>query len=221
MYVPKHNRMEDRAALLAYMRAYSFAALATAGAGGLTATHLPFVIEEEGGRITLLAHMAKANPQWRDFAAGADALVIFMQPHAYVSPRLYDSRQNVPTWNYVAVHAYGRPELIEERAAKLELQRTLIRQHDAGYLAQLAELPESYLDARLAAIVSFSIAVTRIDARYKLSQDKNPAERERVARELEASGEGVAAETARLMRKYNAMPDMHEANKVPPAGEKT
>jgi transcriptional regulator len=195
--------MEDRAALLAYMRAYSFAALATSGPGGLTATHLPFVIEEEGGRITLLAHMAKANPQWRDFAAGAEALVIFMQPHAYVSPRLYDSRQNVPTWNYVAVHAYGRPVLIEERAAKIELQQKLIRQHDAGYLTQMAELPDSYLDAKLAAIVSFSLAATRIDARYKLSQDKNPAERERIARELEASGDSVAAETARLMREHN------------------
>jgi len=87
MYVPKHNQMEDRPALLAYMRAYSFAALATSGPGGMTATHLPFVIEEEGGRITLLAHMAKANPQWRDFAAGGEALVIFMQPHGYVSRR--------------------------------------------------------------------------------------------------------------------------------------
>ncbi len=203
MYVPKYNQMEDRAALLAYMRAYSFAALATSGPGGLTATHLPFVIEEEGGRITLLAHMAKANPQWRDFAAGAEALVIFMQPHAYVSPRLYDSRQNVPTWNYVAVHAYGRPVLIEERAAKIELQQKLIRQHDASYLTQMAELPDSYLDAKLAAIVSFSLAATRIDARYKLSQDKNPAERERIARELEASGDSVAAETARLMREHN------------------
>jgi len=144
--------------------------------------------------------MAKANPQWRDFAAGAEALVIFMQPHAYVSPRLYDSRQNVPTWNYVAVHAYGRPLLIEERAAKIELQKKLIRQHDPGYLMQMAELPDSYLDVRLAAIVSFSLAVTRIDARYKLSQDKNPAERERIARELEAGGDGVAVETARLMR---------------------
>jgi transcriptional regulator len=203
MYTPKHNQLDDPAALLAYMRAYSFAALATAGAGGLTATHLPFVIEEEGGRITLLAHMARANPQWRDFAAGTDALAIFMQPHAYVPPRLYDSRKNVPTWNYVAVHAYGRPELIEERAAKLELQQKLIRQHDMGYLAQMADLPETYLDTRLAAIVSFSIPVTRIDARYKLSQDKNPAERERIARELEASGDSVTAETARLMRKFN------------------
>ena len=203
MYVPKHNQLEDRAAQLAYMRAYSFAALATAGPAGLMATHLPFVIEEEGGRITLLAHMARANPQWRDFAAAADALVIFMQPHAYVSPRLYDSRQNVPTWNYVAVHAYGRPVLIEERAAKMELQQKLIGKHDAGYLAQMAELPESYIDARLAAIVSFSIAVTRIDARYKLSQDKNPAERERIAQALEADGEGLAADTARLMRKHS------------------
>lgn len=203
MYIPKHNQLEERAALLAYMRAYSFAALASAGPAGLMATHLPFVIEEQDGRITLLAHMARANPQWRDFAAGAETLVIFMQPHAYVSPRLYDSRQNVPTWNYVAVHAYGRPKLIAERAAKLELQRKLIRQHDAGYLAQMAELPENYIDAKLAAIVSFSLAVTRIEARYKLSQDKNPAERERIARELEASGDSVAAATARLMREYN------------------
>jgi transcriptional regulator len=202
MYVPKHNQLEDRAALLAYMRAYSFAALATSGPDGLTATHLPFVIEEEGGRVTLLAHMARANPQWRDFAAGGEALAIFMQPHAYVSPRLYDSRQNVPTWNYVAVHAYGRPVLIEERAAKMELQQKLIRLHDPGYLDQLAELPESYIDAKLAAIVSFFLVATRIDARFKLSQDKNPAERERIARELEASGEGVAAETARLMREH-------------------
>ena len=202
MYVPRHNQLEDRAALAAYMRAYSFAALATSGPGGLTATHLPFVIEEEGGRITLLAHMARANPQWRDFAAGGEALVIFMQPHAYVSPRLYDSRQNVPTWNYVAVHAYGRPVLIEERAAKLELQHKLIRQHDAGYLEQLAELPESYVDAKLAAIVSFLLVATRIDARFKLSQDKNASERERIARELEASGDSVAAATARLMREH-------------------
>ena len=147
--------------------------------------------------------MARANPQWRDFAAAADALVIFMQPHAYVSPRLYDIRQNVPTWNYVAVHAYGRPLLIEERAAKMALQQKLIRQHDAGYLTQMAELSESYIDARLAAIVSFSLAVTRIDARYKLSQDKNPAERERIAQALEADGEGLAADTARLMRKHS------------------
>jgi transcriptional regulator len=202
VYVPKINQIEDRAALLDYMRAYSFAALASSGEGGLMATHLPFVIEEAGGQVTLLAHMAKANPQWRDFAAGAEALAIFMQPHAYVSPRLYDSRQNVPTWNYVAVHAYGRPLLIEERAAKIELQKKLIRQYDPGYLDQMAELPESYLDAKLAAIVSFSMVVTRIDARYKLSQDKNPAERERIALDLEASGDSVAAETARLMREH-------------------
>ena len=204
MYVPKHNRIEDRGVLLTYMRTYSFATLTSSGPAGLTATHLPFVIEEADGRITLLAHMAKANPQWRDFDGANDALVIFMQPHAYVSPRLYDSRQNVPTWNYVAVHAYGRPALIEERAAKLDLQKKLIRQYDAGYLEQMAELPESYLDAKLAAIVSFSLDVTRIEARYKLSQDKNPAERERIARELEASGDGVAADTARLMREHKS-----------------
>ncbi len=203
MYTPKHNQLEDRAALLAYMRAYSFATLASTGPAGLTATHLPFVIEEEGGEIRLPAHMAKANGPGRDFGSGHDAMVIFMQPHAYVSPRLYDSRQNVPTWNYVAIHAYGRPLLIEDRGGKLDLQKKLIRQHDAGYLEQMAELPESYMNAKLAAIVSFSMLATRIDARYKLSQDKNPAERERIAGDLEAGGDSVAAETARLMREHN------------------
>ena len=203
MYVPRHNQIEDRGALLAYMRAYSFAPLVTAGPGGLMATHLPFVIEDAGGKLTLLAHMAKANPQWRDFAAAPEAMAIFMQPHAYVSPRHYDAQQNVPTWNYVAVHAYGRPVLIEERAAKLELQKKLIGQHDAAYLAQMDALPQSYLDGKLAAIASFSLEVTRIDARYKLSQDKNPAERERIERELEALGDSVAADTARLMREHN------------------
>jgi len=203
MYVPRHNQIEDRDALLAYMRAYSFAAMATAGPGGLMATHLPFVIEDSDGRITLLAHMAKANPQWREFATGTEAMVIFMQPHAYVSPRHYDGAQNVPTWNYVAVHAYGRPVLIEERAAKIELQKKLIRQHDSAYLAQMDALPPSYLDGKLAAIASFSLEVTRIDARYKLSQDRKSAERERIERELEAGGDSVAAETARLMREHN------------------
>jgi len=203
VYVPRQNQNQDQAAQLAYMRAYSFAVLATSGPAGLMATHLPFVVEDDGGRITLLAHMARANPQWREFSAGSDALVIFMQPHAYVSPRLYDSRQNVPTWNYVAVHAYGQAVLIEERAAKIELLQKLIGQHDAAYLAQMAELPESYLDARLAAIVSFSLVVTRIEARYKLSQDKNAAERARIARELEAGGDGVARDIARLLRRHS------------------
>jgi len=201
MYTPRQNQIEDQAAHLPYMRAYSFATLASAGPGGLMATHLPFAIEAREGRIELLAHMAKANPQWRDFGAEAEVMVVFMQPHAYIAPRLYDSRQNVPTWNYVAVHAYGRATLIEARADKLELQKKLIRQYDPDYLAQMDTLPESYIDAKLAAIVSFGIAVTRIEARYKLSQDKNAAERERIARDLEASADGVVADTARWMRK--------------------
>ena len=199
MYVPKHNQLEDRAALLAYMRAYSFAALTTAGPAGLTATHLPFVIEEEGGRITLLAHMAKANPQWRDFDAGHDALVIFMQPHAYVSPRLYDSRQNVPTWNYVAVHAYGRPVLIEEREAKIELQQAHPPAR-CGYLTQMAELPESYMDA--SSPPSFPSPARDPDrcALQAVAGQESGRTRAHRARDLGGGGDSVAAETARLMR---------------------
>ena len=193
MYVPDHFR-EDRPEVLAdAVRRIGFATLVTTG---LEANHLPMLLE--GG--VLKGHVARANPVWK--SGDGAALAIFLGPHAYVSPRHYDSRQNVPTWNYVAVHAYGRPVLIEERAAKIELQRKLIRQVDPAYLEQMAELSDSYLDVRLAAIVSFSMEVTRIDARYKLSQDKNPAERERIACAFEASGDSVAAQTARLMREH-------------------
>ena len=203
MYAPRHNRVDDQATLVAFMQAHSFAALVTHGEAGLRATHLPVVVEEASGQVRLLAHLAKANPQWRDFAPGAEVMVIFAEPHAYVSPRHYERAETVPTWNYAAVHAYGVPRLVEDRDEKHGQQAKLIALHDPEYLARFPGLPRDYMDKMLDAIVSFVIDVTRLDARFKLSQEKLPIERERIIAALEASGDSWAVETARLMRAHN------------------
>jgi transcriptional regulator len=203
MYVPPHNRIDDRPTLVAFMRAHSFAALVTDGEQGLRATHLPVVVEHEGDRVRLLAHVARANPQWRDFADGREAMMIFAEPHAYVSPRHYERAETVPTWNYAAVHAYGSPRIVEDRDEKHAQQAKLIAMHDAEYGARFPDLPREYVDRMLGAIVAFAVDVTRLDARFKLSQEKLPVERERIIAALEGSRDSWAVETAGLMRKHH------------------
>lgn len=203
MYTPRHNQIEDRATLVAFMRAHPFAALVTQGAEGLRATHLPVVTEEAGDRVRLLAHLALANPQWHDFSAGAEVLVIFAEPHAYISPCHYERAESVPTWNYAAVHAYGVPVLVEDRAEKHAQQAKLVGLFDAEYAARFPQLSSDYVDRMVAAIVSFTIEVTRLEARFKLSQEKLPVERERIIATLESAGNSAAAETARLMRDHS------------------
>src|SRR3954462_14835307 len=101
MYTPRHNLEEDTAKLYAFMKAHSFATLVTVKDARPRATHLPFMVEMVDERLTLYAHMAKANGQWTDFSDDVELLVIFQEPHAYVSPSHYESAHNVPTWNYV------------------------------------------------------------------------------------------------------------------------
>jgi len=203
MYIPPHNRMADGATLVEFMRAHSFAALVTHGEQGLRATHLPVVVANEGDRVQLLAHVARANPQWRDFAPPAEVMVIFAEPHAYVSPRHYERAESVPTWNYAAVHAYGVPRLVEDRDAKHAQQAKLIALHDPEYLTRFPGLPREYVDRMLGAIVAFAIDVSRLEGRFKLSQEKQPVERERIIATLEAAGDSWAVETAGLMRRHN------------------
>ena len=109
MYVPKHFEEKDRSKLIEFMREFNFAALVNYAKNKPWATHLPFIVLEEEGKLILKAHMAKANPQWAAFN-NEEVLVIFQEPHAYISPALYENKVSVPTWNYIAVHAYGVPK---------------------------------------------------------------------------------------------------------------
>ena len=202
MYIPQHNREEDRAKLCAFMKEYSFATLVTARDDLPRATHLPFLVEAFDDSVTLTAHMAKANGQWRDLAGtgASEALVIFQEPHAYVSPRHYENPLSVPTWNYVAVHAYGRARILDSMRDKLQLLERMIESLDTGYLEQWARLPEDYKHDKLQGIVAFAIDITRLQGRFKLSQDRTEAECENIVREFDASPDQLKSKIGEMMR---------------------
>jgi transcriptional regulator len=201
MYTPKHNKEEDRRKLYEFIKAHGFATLVTIKESRPRATHLPFMAEmSDEGRITLYAHMARANDQWRDFSDGREPLVIFQEPHAYVSPSHYETAHNVPTWNYVAVHCYGRAHLLEKKEEKLELLERLIKENDEVYFRRWRELPADYIDPKLAGITAFRIDVTHTEARFKLSQDRTLQEREHIIGEFAASADRLVNETGELMK---------------------
>ncbi len=201
MYTPKHNREDDRRKLYDFMKEYSFATLVTTRNGVPLATHLPFLVEMiDDSNIMLTAHMAKANDQWKDFAGSQESLVIFQEPHAYVSPRHYEKPLSVPTWNYVAVHAYGRAQILDSTEEKLRLLERMIRDLDENYFKQWASLPPSYKSDKLNGIVAFSINVTRLQGRFKLSQDRTETECLNIIEEFTTSGDALKSTIGELMR---------------------
>lgn len=198
MYTPPHNRNDDRAELLAFMRAHAFATLVTA-AGGLMATHIPVAIVERASATFITGHLAKANPQWRELPL-SEALVLFQGPHAYISPTHYLPEQvSVPTWNYIAVHAYGLPRLIEEREAVIEVLSDAIAANEAVYQQTFDGSSPEWVDAKLKGIVAFELEVTRLEGRWKLSQNWSETVRERIIQTLEA-GDSAATELAAYTR---------------------
>lgn len=200
MYTPKHNREDDREKLYSFMKEYSFATLVTSHNGVPKATHLPFLVEMNTDAPRLWAHMAKANDQWKDFSDASELLVIFQEPHAYVSPKNYEKHLSVPTWNYVAVHAYGHARIMDGAEEKLELLERMIRHLDEGYLKQWDGLPEQFKKEKMSGIVAFEIDVTRLQGRFKLSQDRTISEQQRIVEEFCASSERVTSKIGEMMR---------------------
>lgn len=208
MYVPEVFALRDSEAIAAVLRDHGFAVLVTPGEAAPTASHLPFLFDPaRGGHGVLRAHMARANPQWHALerlqAEGGEALVVFQGPHAYVSPRWYGDGPAVPTWNYLAVHVYGRPRLIEEPAALRALLADLVAVQETGAAEPwtLETQSESYLARMMRGIVGFEIEVTRIDAKAKVNQNKTPAARRGAARGLRETGEPMAAAVAELVER--------------------
>ena len=201
MYSPPYNKLENRAELLEFMRANGFPILITGTGGVLHASHLPVTIHDDGTRIKIDMHMAKNNPQWREFFDD-EVLVIFAGPHAYVSPRWYEEKERVPTWNYAAVHAYGVPKMIADRKQKHDSQRRLIEALDPQWLPQHDALGQKYVDMMLDGIVNFEIPVTRIETRWKLSQNRGRREMELIAEALEKSSDCTERALAALTRKH-------------------
>jgi transcriptional regulator len=205
MYIPQAFREDDIRTLHTFMQAYSFATLVTQQNGVPFATHLPFILDTvRGPHGTLLAHMARANPQWHDFNSAQEVLVIFQGPHAYISPSWYEVELSVPTWNYAAIHAYGPPRLIEDREELYKLLRTLIQTHESHFEKPWSfQLPDDYLQKMMRGIVGFEIEITRLEGKFKLSQNRTDAERENVITALQESSDTLSRDVAELMNKMD------------------
>lgn len=199
IHIPGHFAEHDLARLQALVRTHGFATLVSAQHGEIQVSHLPFLLDANGR--TLRAHMARANPQWRTFSPEREVLVIFQGPHHYVSPAWYASHPSVPTWNYAVVHAQGRPTLVEGRERLAALVRELVMHHEAASSEPWKmNLPADYQDRMLSAIVGFEIAITRLEGKFKLSQNRPSADRPLVIEELERLGNDDALGVAALMR---------------------
>jgi transcriptional regulator len=201
MYSPPYNRIDDKSELLPFMRANNFPILVTGTGGVLHASHLPVTVHEKGPQIVIDMHMAKNNPQWKEFFDD-EVMVVFSGPHAYISPRWYADEERVPTWNYAAVHAYGVPKILSDKKTKSESQRRLIESLDPQWLPKHDALRQEYVDMMLDGIVNFAIPVARIETRWKLSQNRGRREMELIAAALEKSGDERARALAALTRTH-------------------
>lgn len=194
MYLPSAFRQDDLAELHAQMQASPFALLTSAGAAGVQASHLPLLLAPDEGEFgTLYGHFARANPHWRDLQGGAEALAVFSGPDAYISPGWYPAKAEhgkvVPTWNYIAVHARGPVELIEEPERLLQIVSRLSDQHESGRERPWAvsDAPREYIDSMLRAIVGFALPIRRLEGKWKLGQNRSAADQQGVRDGLAAS----------------------------------
>ncbi len=201
MYNPAAFHVEDPEKLNAFIRAHSFATLVTDEGAAPFATHLPMLFRPNAGpHGTLLSHMARANPQWNHFASRKDALAIFQGPHSYISPSWYAAAPAVPTWNYTAVHAYGRATLIDDPQQIASLLRETIATYESPFEPPWpGELPEDYFEKMMRAIVAFEIPISRIEGKFKLGQNRSDADQHGVFRSLSNSDDPDRQALARLM----------------------
>jgi transcriptional regulator len=207
MYTPSAFAITDLHELQQQILGTRLALLVTHGEQGLQASHLPLLLNtDEGPNGTLYGHFAKANPQWKELQNGAEALVIFAGADAYVSPGFYPSKAEhgkvVPTWNYVAVHAYGTAEVFTDADRLLTLVSALTDRHEAGSAQpwKVADAPADYIDGMLKAIVGFALPIQRLEGKRKLSQNRNTADIAGVREGLSASPDAHDQALAHLMR---------------------
>ena len=188
MYIPNHYLNTDKAEIITFMCKYSFATIITVKDNVPIATHLPFIVVEKDKQITLTSHFSKANVQW-EYIVDNQSLVIFSEPHAYISPKYYTSNINVPTWNYIAVHIYGKGSTITDQDKSFAGLENMINNYEASYKSQWERLPKEYKLNMLNDIIPFEITVTDIQAKKKLSQNKTETEKQNIIASFENSND--------------------------------
>ena len=203
MYIPEHFREARTEVLHDFIRRHSFGTVVSQVDGEPFATHLPFLLDVgRGPHGTLRAHLARANPHWRAFQKDGVALVMFQGPHAYISPSWYATPVAVPTWNYTAVHAYGRARVVEDREALRALVDETVRAYEQAYPEpwRMDRLDDAVVEKLLDNIVGFEIQIDRLEGKLKLSQNRSATDREGVIAALTRQGDEQSAGVAALMR---------------------
>lgn len=206
MYQPPHFREDRTEVMQDLMCAHPFATLIVVGADGLVANHFPLFLRPDEGRYgTLQGHMAKANPAWQGIDPAVDALAVFQGPQHYVTPSWYPSKAEhgkvVPTWNYAVVHAYGPMTVFDDPAwlaAHLNaLTSTQESERETPW--SISDAPADYLEKQMKGIVGFEIPIRRLEGKWKMSQNRNPADRQGVIEGLTAEGGDAAGQIARII----------------------
>jgi transcriptional regulator len=176
MYLPAQFKSDDHAHAMALMQSHPFASLISMDDAGVPyVTHIPLHPQEQDDALVLLGHVAKPNPHWRYLQARPQAVVTFLGPHAYMSPRVYPDLARVPTWNYLAVHCTVQATLVEDELAKDRLLKQLIADHEPSYADQWRGLGADYAHKMLAGIVAFELRVTALQCKLKLNQHRPEA----------------------------------------------
>jgi len=202
MFQPDHFRVDDLAEMHALMRAHPFAALVSNKPAGLYGTHLPTVLKEEGAHGTIECHLARANPHWKDLAEGNEAMMIFSGVDGYITPNWYPTKQQtakaVPTWNYAVVHAYGRPAIMKDKDWLLRHVTELSDQQERteAHPWKVSDAPEGYIDVMMRGIVGFRFEITRLEGKWKMSQNRETQDRLGVMEGLKARASGDDLEIA-------------------------
>ena len=206
MYNPPHFRNDDVAALHAAIRAHAFGSLVTVGAGGIEVSHVPMLVDPAPSPYgTLVGHLSKANGQWQSATPGVPALAMFLGPDAYITPAWYATKQEsgkvVPTWNYVAIHASGTLRFFHEPERLLGVVTRLTDTHEAGRADRwrVTDAPEDYVAGMLKGIVGFELTITKLDGKFKMSQNRPAIDRAGVVEGLSRDGGETKAAVARLV----------------------
>ena len=199
MYISKLYREEDREKILVFLKQNEFATLVTYDGEKPTASHLLMEVVEDGERLFVNGHMSRANPLWKTFEKNPEVLVIFQGPHTYISPTWYN-HVNVPTWNYQAVHVYGSPRIVTDHAEAYNLLSKLIKRHEAENQYKLETLPQDFVAKEMKGIVAFQIEATRIEANYKLSQNRNDEDYHNIVSRLEERDDEMSHGVAEAMK---------------------
>jgi transcriptional regulator len=200
VYIPEHFRGRNHEDTVNFMRANPFAILISSLDSGPFATHLPLFVREQEETLTVRGHVAKANPHWRYLEEQPQCLAIFHGAHSYISPSNYAARESVPTWNYAAVHLYGNARLIATREDLLAMLHELMGSFEPAYAEQWGTLDEAYRERMLSQIVGFEITATKIEGKFKLSQNRPRQDQANVIASLEKSEDTAIAGVSRLMR---------------------